>query len=178
MLAETKSEKRLTGIAVVENQETEAQIERLRAILVNLQYEGKYRLGKNLKETGETLALLQRHLTQHILREESFLFPFFIKHLPKVEPLVFFLSSEHKKLKSHLQNFKVLLKISSKTANYSNHSLLIEKGIYLTCLLRDHFQEESKILYAVADKELRSDEKRLLAKMLGRDGGDENGRSL
>lgn len=145
---------------------------RLEEILVHLRYEGKVSLGKNLKQAREVLAFFSREVQRHMADEERVLFPFLKAHLPRLEPLVHYLSSEHQDFRRQVARFKLLLsRLSKKKASLNRDKVigkLKETGIYLVHLLRAHLQGESEILCKVADRELRQDEKKELKRRFQR----------
>jgi len=166
MLTKTGASKKLVEIIEGDTEDTLQKIEELREILVNLRYEGRHRLGKNLKEADEVLAFFKGELADHVDLEEKVIFPFVKSHVPKLEALILMLCSEHEEFRRNLRSFEFWLDELAKGKVNLDHGRLMEKvretGNYLTYLLQNHLQEESEILYRVADQELRSDEKREL----------------
>lgn len=151
-----------------DHDDTLQKTHRLEEILVHLRYEGNASLGKNVKQAREVLAFFSREVQRHMRDEERVLFPFLKTHLPRLEPLVLYLSSEHQDFRRHVTRFKFLLAKLSKRKGPRDCGEAIgklkETGIYLVHLLRAHLQGESDILYKVADRELRQDEKKMLEK--------------
>lgn len=148
------------------------QVGRLRRALVRLQYEGKFSFGKNLKEIRGIADFFDAEVEGHMDEEEATLFPFLETHLPRLGPLIALLHSEHQDFKNTLAQFKGWLMELEQAKNGRGRAFLTsidqlkETGIYLICLLEEHHREESQILYKVADRELREDEKRELEKRL------------
>ena len=170
MLTKTKAPKKLAELLEGEETGTLQKIERLQEILVNLRYEGRHRLGKNLKEADEVLAFFNGELAEHVELEEKVIFPFVKSHVPKLEALILMLSSEHEEFRRNLRSFEFWLGELAKEKANLDYGRLIEKvretGNYLTYLLQNHLQEESEILYRVADQEFRSGEKRELVRRI------------
>ena len=168
MPVETKTSKKLVEILEGDYEETLEKIREFREILVNLRYEGRHRLGKNLREAREALGFFTGKLARHIEVEEKVVFPFLQRYLPKLDPLILLLGSEHEEFKKNLRSFQFWLKEAGGGKNHLDHGRLLEKvretGNYLTYLLQNHLQEESGILYRVAENELRPGEKRELVK--------------
>lgn len=165
MLTKTRTSRKL-GELLEDSAETLEKIERLQEILINLRYEGRHQLGKNLKQAEEVLDFFNGELMEHVDFEEEVIFPFIKSHIPKLEPLILLLSSEHEEFKKNLRSFEFWLNELAKGKANLDHGRLTEKvrqtGNYLTYLLQNHLQEESEVLYRIADQELRSDEKREL----------------
>lgn len=166
MITKTRVSKSLAEMIEGEGEDTLEKIHVLQDILVNLRYEGRHRLGKNLKEADEVLAFFNGELTEHVHLEEEVIFPFIKSHIPRLETLILMLCSEHEEFRRNLRSFKFWLGEVAKGKSNLDHGKLIEKvretGNYLTYLLQNHLQEESEILYRVADQELRSKEKKEL----------------
>ena len=141
--------------------------------MIHLQYEGKISLGKNLREAGEILRFFKQEIEEHMVEEEKILFPFLKTHLPRLDPLMLYLSSEHQDFRRHVAWFKFFLDKLSKKQRPSDRGEAIQKlkgvGIYLIHLLRAHLQGENEILCKVADRELRQDEKKELKRRLQRE---------
>lgn len=174
MLTQTRTSRSLREL-LEDSAETLEKINELQEILVNLRYEGRHQLGKNLRQVEGVLDFFNGELMEHVEFEEEVIFPFIKRHIPKLEPLILLLSSEHEEFKRNLRSFHFWLKEFSRERGPLNHGKLIEKvreaGNYLICLLQIHLEEESEILYRVADQELRSNEKRELQKQICRQRG-------
>lgn len=177
MLTKTRASKKLVEVIEGDREDTLRKIRELREILVNLRYEGRHQLGKNLKAANGVLAFFKGELADHVEREEKIVFPFIQSHIPRLEPLILLLSSEHEEFRRNLRGFQFWLKELEKTKGNLDYGKLVEKvremGNYLTYLLENHLEEESGILYRVADQELRADEKRELERRVGHE--DEGG---
>lgn len=143
-------------------------------VLQHLQYEGKASLGKNLREARDIVQYFDHEVMEHMQKEEEILFPFLASHLPKLEPLISLLRSEHADFRNSLRQFAAWLEDLAEAGDGTDRHHLIEKlkevGSYLMYLLQGHHNEESEILYKVADRELRAEEKNRLAKQLYRTG--------
>ncbi len=171
--------KKITEFLEDHHDETLQKTRHLQDILIHLQYEGKPSFGKNLKQAREVLRFFEHEVSDHMGEEEKILFPFLQAHVPKLEPLISLLCSEHRTFKKNLGCFKFLLAELAKSKSDMNRSKIMEKvketGNHLTYLLQSHLEEESEILYRAADRELRKDEKRELASKIsccGTGGGD------
>ena len=142
----------------------------LKEILTNIRYEGKAALGKNLKAAAKVFDFLNGDLRSHIETEENALFPFLEKHIPKLEPIIRLLCSEHEDFRKSLQGFECALRELSdeKSGQERGKSLekLNEQGTYLIYLLRNHIQAEAEGVYKVADRELKLKEKIELTKRM------------
>lgn len=170
MLTKTRTSKKLAEIIEEDSGDTLRKIEELREILVNLRYEGKHQLGKNLRQADEVLAFFNGELADHVKGEEKIVFPYIRNHIPRLEPLVLLLSSEHEEFRKNLRSFQFWLKELEKGKGNLDHGKLVEKvretGNYLTYLLQNHLEQETEILYRVADQELRTAEKKELVRRI------------
>ena len=138
------------------------EIDRLHRVFHDLRYEGKIHFGENLKEMKETVRVLKKKLFELMYDEEKFLFPFLILHVPRLQPLICLLLSEHQDFKRSLKNLRIeLLNLGKKTGEGSH--ILIQKindeVTYFICLLRSHLWMENKNIYRVINRELNSNEK-------------------
>lgn len=150
--------------------ETLQKADHLREIIIRLRYEGKLSLGKNLTRAKETLRFFGQEMSEHMAEEEKTLFPFLETHVPKLEPLILLLRSEHQDFRRNVACFKLLLSELERAKDDLERGRTIEKlkeiGMYLIYLLQSHLQEESEILYRAAEQGLRADEKRELIRQL------------
>ncbi|MBI4352680.1 MAG: hemerythrin domain-containing protein [Candidatus Omnitrophica bacterium] len=152
-----------------EHAEIDREVHRLEEALFKLRYEGKNSLGKNLKELHETLEFFETNLVSHMALEEDVLFPFFRRHVPKLESLILLLGSEHENLKKDLDRMKVFLAdFSRRRTSPPGEALerLKEKGMYFVYLLRSHLHVEGESVYRAIEKELRRDEKKELVRRI------------
>ncbi len=142
--------------------------------LNRLRYEGRMTLGRNMAEIHDLVAYFKRELCGHMKDEEKTLFPFVSSHIPRLEPMVYLLLSEHEDFKSNLQSLEKSIREFKRKKFLKQSALdsISEKGTYLICLLRSHMWVESCSLYRAVDKELRSDEKRSLIKRIKERGGE------
>jgi len=141
-------------------------------LLVNLQYEGKAWRGSNLKQIGGLLRFFKKEVGRHMRIEEEVEFPFLKTHLPRLECLIEFLSAEHREFRRNLRALEFLWAQLARNSRASSHPKWMERFTgragYVANFLKGHLQEESKILYRVADRLLRSEEKRALVKKIRR----------
>ncbi len=160
-----------TIFALLENDhnETLQKLCQFEEVLGKLRYEGKVHFGKNMAEISSLIAYFKRELCAHMRDEEKTLFPYLQVHIPKLDPMINLLLSEHEDLRNSLVFLKTALKKRKK--HFLAKRGLIDKicyqGTYLVCLLRNHMRVESRGLYKAADKELRTSEKRNLIKQIG-----------
>ena len=96
--------------------------------------------------------------------EEKVLFPFLRTHIPKLEPMIWLLTSEHEDFRKALKDLNLSMAIFKKIGSGKDRIIhqLNEQGIYLLCLLRGHMSVETQSLYRAAEHDLRPDEKELL----------------
>ena len=146
--------------------------ERLQEVLRNLRYEGKASLGRNLREAQEVQGFFNEELNHHVRFEEEVVFPFLKTHLPRLEPMIWFLQAEHQDFRLNLETFRCRLGELVKTKEEGARVRIIEKiqetGTYLIYLFRNHIRAESEYLYQAAERELRSEEKNRLIQQLAR----------
>lgn len=139
-------------------------------LLVNLQYEGKASRGSNLKQIGELLRFFKDEVSRHMRIEERIEFPFFKTHLPRLEFLIELLSAEHREFRRNIHALEFLWAQLARSSRASSHPKWMERFTgragYVANLLQGHLQEESKILYRVADRLLRGEEKKALVKKI------------
>ena len=172
MLQQKERSRSLLELLEEGDEETLQKTNRLQEVLTHLRYEGKASLGKNLKETDRLLEFFDKDLVEHVRLEEEIIFPYLASHIPKLGLLISLLRSEHTDFKRNLGEFKFWLGEMRKKKNGPSLGKMIEKvkeaGIYLAYLLQSHVQEEGKILYDIASRELSSEERRDLVRKVGR----------
>lgn len=164
MKLKTRAAKSIFGILEKEHKTTLDRIDEFYDALKRLRYEGKLNLGRNLAEVRGLATYFRKELDGHMREEERVLFPFLRTHIPRLEPLVALLLSEHDDFRGSLEGLEAALE-DFKRHEFMKSSLIekiCEHGTYLICLLRSHMWVESHNLYKAADRELRPDEKKSL----------------
>lgn len=156
------------GLLEREHKTTFHKLNQLYEVLRKLRYEGKLKLGKNIAEINEIVDYFKQELDGHMRDEEKILFPFLQKHIPRLEPMIYLLLSEHEDFRNSIGNLKAALYRARAGASVKPNLIdeIGSQGTYLICLLRSHMWAESHSLYKVADKELRLSEKRKLIKQI------------
>ena len=147
-------------------------------VLGNLRHEGKMQWGKNVSEIRGLTAYFKKELNGHMKEEEKTLFPFLRTHIPRLEPMVCLLLSEHEDFRHSLEILSASLNEFFKNGSLRPGSIdrIYEQGTYLICLLRSHMQVESTSLYKAADEELRPAEKKALIDQMKQNGARVCGR--
>jgi hemerythrin-like domain-containing protein len=153
-----------------DHEKTNRKLDDFENTLTNLCYEGKVSLGKNLRHGSDALRYFQDNVGFHMKLEEGIVFPFVRICLPKLEPVISLLCSEHQDFRSSLKTlrgyFARLAGAKSLTSRTRCLGLIKEKGTYLIYLLRHHLQAESESVYKAMANELREDEKKELEKRI------------
>lgn len=131
------------------------------SLLTNLCYEGKPRLGYNIRQTKQILTFLKRNVVREFQFEETKLFPFFLRQMPILETLVHFLETDHGEFRNKVKVFEAKFKrfIKTKPLNSKVAEALQESGMYLVCLLRHHVQAKQQ-LYKVIAQNYKNEKKR------------------
>ena len=137
-------------------------------VLRKLRYEGKPALGKNIAKTIELVDHFKRELHGHMRDEEKILFPFLKTHIPRLEPMVYLLLSEHEDFRNSLKCLKASLSEFKSRESVKPGAIdkICEQGTYLICFLRSHMWVESHRLYKPADKEVHLSEKWKLTRLI------------
>ena len=163
-----KLRKTIFGVLEKDHQTTFQKINQFYEVLRKLRHEGKLTLGQNLTETSRLVVYFKKEFDDHMRKEEKILFPFLRTHIPRLEPMVYLLLSEHEDFRNSIGNLKTALGEFKKREAPKPASLdkICEQGTYLICLLRSHMWVESHSLYRAADKELRLSEKRKLIRQI------------
>jgi hemerythrin-like domain-containing protein len=156
------------GLLEKDNNAGQRKIDRFHEVLRNLRFEGKMHFRRNLSEAGRLESFFERSLRNHMKGEEEVLFPYLQKHIPRLEPVVYLLQTEHDDFRFCLEELKGCL--SACAAPGAIHAGTVEKvydrGIHFICLWRSHMGCESHGLYEAAERELRPAEKRQLLKRI------------
>lgn len=135
-------------------------------VLKRLRFEGRAQCPKNLRRLRRLMLFFKDKSVRHMRYEEKTLFPFLESHIPRLQPLIRLLLSEHedfrlafKDIEGALRGFKGI-----RADNLAALQTIQARGAYLACLLRSHLWAESNVLYSTASKQLKDEEKKLLAK--------------
>lgn len=147
-----------------------AQTDRLNDVLINLQYEGKTKLGKNLKEIWDVLCFFEKEVDVHVGTEEACLFPFISTHVPRLDPLVQLFHAEHEDFRKNLRIFRLAMEDLCSDRSEENKILFVDRvreiGTYLVYLLRQHLKAENESLYKAINEELHEEERLELDKLI------------
>ena len=163
-----KHPKTILGILEKDHETTFQKLNQFYEVLKKIRCEGKLTLGQNLTEANKLIIYFKRELDDHMRDEEKILFPFLQTHVPRLEPMIYLLLSEHEDFRNNIKSLRMAL------TEFKKHELIkpgtldkiCEQGTYLICLLRSHMSVEGNSLYKVADKELRLSEKRKLIRQI------------
>ncbi len=159
-------QKNFSDLIALNHNETVKTIDRLHEILTDLRYEGEYLLGKNLNKVVEVLEFLKNELIWRIDVEEDVLFPFLKSHLPRLESVIALFRSEHRDFRRSLDEIQGLMARLKRGRDLRKQrraiEAIVETGMYLTYLVRNHVLAEEESIYKVIDLELKLDEKRKL----------------
>lgn len=163
-----KKPSRIVEVLEKDSEFVSLKLNRFYEVLRKLRYEGKQNLGRNLDEAGQMLKFFKEHLEEHMREEEKIIFPFLETHIPRLQPMVYLLLSEHEDFRNNLRSLGVFLAQLKKRKGDPAATLdkVSELGTYLICLLRSHMWVETRTLYRAADKELREPEKKKLVRRL------------
>ncbi len=163
--------KKTLGLFEARHDEIARRANRFQEVLTNLNYEGKPRLGKNLKEARALLNGLKKSLSAQFAVEEKAIFPFLGKHIPKLNCALDLLQAEHEELKTQLEIFENRLDVFPKRQKGSQERLkaaprIKESGTYLVYCLRNHLRAEKGLIFKCLGRELKKEEKRKLARLI------------
>ena len=144
--------------------------ENLSGLMTRFHYEGKASFGKNMKMAQDVGDYFSAFVIKHMEFEEKSLFPYLESHIPRLEPVIQLLVSEHDDFRDKLSQFnkalEKLTKRKSESIDWKKVPSLIESGTYLVHLLRQHTTAERTSLNKAIDKYLREDEKKELSARL------------
>lgn len=143
-----------------EREKTLDQIDELQKAITHLRYEGKASRKKNLKAADRKIKKLDAALARHRRLQEKVIFPFLLTHIPRHEPVIHFLETEHADIKENGRRLKEDMRGIFFEREGFNDSKIYERGICLISLLRHHVGFEARNIYKSISKELREDEKR------------------
>ncbi len=159
-----KSGKTIFSILEKDSKTTLRNLNKFYEVLVNLRFEGKQNVAKNMIRLRGLVSYFQEEVKAHMREEEKVLFPFLRTHIPRLEPMICLLVSEHGDFRNSLKDLNLSLSVFKKVNSDKTRIIhqFNEQGIHLICLLRGHMSVETKTLYRAADNELRPDEKKRL----------------
>ena len=146
------------------------EIDALHSVLHVFCHEGRAQFGKNINRMDGAVRSLQARLNFVSVYEEKCLFPFISVHIPRFEPLVTLLRSEHADFRRLLKGLSASLTAFKKEKEASRQLRSVqrirEEGMYLICLMRSHLWAETRNMYEALNRELRVEEKETLARRL------------
>lgn len=152
------------------HQETVNKCDELKNVLTKLRYEGRASFGKNLKEIRHAMAFFDNELFHHFQLEENIIFPFLMAHVPKLEPVIHLLESEHIDFRDNFETLVLLLETVKNETSDIQRSQCVHKiaqiGTYLTYLLSTHARNENKSVYQIMVHELKPAEKKELVEKM------------
>ncbi|MCA9401404.1 MAG: hemerythrin domain-containing protein, partial [Candidatus Omnitrophica bacterium] len=109
-----------------------------------------------------SLEFFRNFLLPHLDVDDKALFPFVLKHIPKLEPVLALLKGEHIELKKSLKASETAIKNMKNQVDIGKRSLFIDKLknniTYFISLLRNHIQTENEGVYKVVKASLKADE--------------------
>lgn len=129
-----------------------------------LRYEGRHRFNVNARSAARALSLLERELRPHLRLEDEEVFPYVKKHMPRMEPILYYFQSEHDEFRRRLESLRYALDafVSGATEGMDDlHETNVEI-LYLTSHVAAHVDNEEKNLFKVIDTEFHDHEKRAL----------------
>lgn len=148
------------------------RLDRFQTAVSHLRFEGRHERGKNLAAIRSAVAFFEKEVTPHMKEEETTLFPFLRRHIPRLEPVLCLLLSEHEDFRQSLAELKRLLsKLNRGGSPFGAIDQIREKGTRLAVLMRSHLWAEQEMVHKTAGKELRPEEKRALRALLNNRGG-------
>lgn len=116
------------------------------------------------KTTLKDLAIaLDKEIGPHFKKEEEALFPVLAEYIGKEYGPIEAMLHEHAKILTALQRWKKILPSfcrSSHSMDAGIRKAIIEPGLRLVDLLRQHISKENQILFQISESSLTSDEKR------------------
>ncbi len=142
------------------------QVEIFEEALSRLHYEGKPRLGENLKRLNRVLTFFESHLPKVFKIEGGVFFPFVRRHVPKLEAATRMLEEDHRRIRGQLKTFEAWLGRYQKACQKGSEGYparrLRETGAYLACFLKTHLEAEKATVCRTVHAELYPEEKALL----------------
>ncbi len=135
------------------------QSEKLYSALTQLRYEGRLQERRNIRRVEQSVRILYGSLKKHISVQERVIFPFFERHIPRYELAIQLLKAEHQDIRrccEVLQKSASGIKAAPRTPDCGR---IYNQGIYLTALLRHHFEFENQSVLTPAAQGLTKAEK-------------------
>ncbi len=137
--------------------------------LGRLRFEGRHQRGTNMRHSARALEALRASLSTQMAAEEERVFPFLRQTLPKFDPALRVLLSEHRQIREKLREVDRLLSRATtrrRRSLYDGSDEVYAKGLYLGCLIRGHLRAESRCLYGAVARKLSLAERRRLVRLI------------
>lgn len=144
------------------------KLKQLEEALIGLQYEGKISSFSYIKRIDSIVRFLKGKFQEHSWLDEKVVFPFLLKHIPRLSPSLHFLEMESHDFRVLFGKFdRILIVLKGKKRVLIRSRMieeLCEKGVFLLCLVREHIQLEKDIVYQAIFHELKQYERNSLQK--------------
>jgi hypothetical protein len=161
-------------ISVLERKDQEVLkvLDHFQHSLTCLSYEGKPLFGRNLRRTREEAGCLRKKLSEVFRVEDKAVFPFMEKHVPKLEPVIHALESDHRDLKGLCDIFdkrtRRLLILKSRTGKERLFREIKEGGAYMICFVRHHLETKRALIYKSVRRYLKEEEVGIFSRQIKR----------
>lgn len=130
--------------------------------LVHLCYEGKVAAEKNIQNIAQRLSRVKKCATVCFKMEESVLFPYVARHIPRLEPVLRHCGREHQDVVLQLSKMDRWIRIyrdqSSRLVREKLIRQIHDSGVWIVFLLRNHSDLEIRNILEVLKKELKPSE--------------------
>lgn len=140
------------------------KIEMLERLFQDFHNGGNAHFKKNLERARKTAAFLSRRVKQYVKAEESIVFSFLEKHVPKLDLLILHFQTEHKSLRDNLRSLERLLKTLSGKGSSLKRAEMVRRacsiGIYSMHLFKYHLKSEGKCIEETLRHGLQPNERR------------------
>lgn len=150
----------------LEHQRSLRALTQFSEVLKRLRFEGRAQWPGNLRRLRRLMLFFKDKAARHMRVEEKTLFPFLEAHIPRLEPLIGLLLSEHEDFRLVFKDIERALRAFGGGGHLAALQTIHARGAYLACLLRSHLWAESEVLYSVASRQLRPEEKKRLAQSI------------
>jgi regulator of cell morphogenesis and NO signaling len=128
-------------------------------ITEEIEYESGPNVVQLFAELYERISAFTDELKAHSKREDEGLFPMIARHLEENDRTIEVMEFEHEKAEQHLRDFLIEADKAYPTINESTAQWITVFAVQAYTTLIQHFANEEKVLFPLAEKILTVDEK-------------------
>ena len=142
-----------------------AEMDSFYEIAEDIEYESGPNVVQLFGELYERMLAFTEKLRAHSKREDEGLFPLMVRHLGENDRTIASMENEHKKAEQHLETFLTEARQNEMDLNEYDAQTITVYAVQAYATLTQHFAKEEKVLFPLAEKILKVEEKKELEQL-------------